>query len=64
MGALNTQVEIIEDWKRDVTDHLQELGEQQGEDCQQLQEAEEQNNQLQALVVSLTWEMGVMGDVI
>lgn len=54
VGVIDMRVEIIKEWKRDVTDHIHDTGEAQGE----------VHHQLQAVLVGMSWEMGEMGDVI
>ena len=52
LGNVETRMSVVEEWKGDVTVHLQELGEQRGEDRRQMREAEERINQLQVLAVA------------
>ena len=63
-GNVETRVSVVEEWKDDMTVHMQETGEQYGEDHQRIREMEERVNQLQALLVAQGRKMEVMSDVI
>ena len=64
LGNVKTRTSVVEEWKGDVTVHMQELGEQCGEDHRRMREVEERVNQLQVLLVAQGREMEVMSDVI
>ena len=64
LGARDDRVVIIEDWKRDVTDHLRDLGEAQGSVRGRLREAEFRLDQHQALDTAMRRELDLLGGVV
>ena len=59
----NNRVVILEDWQRDATNHMQDIGESQGLIRGRLTEAELRLRQLQALMLTHHREVELLGDV-
>ena len=55
---------VIEEWKDDVTTHIQDIGEAQGLVRGRLSEAELRIRQLQSLVLAQRQEVDLLGDVL
>ena len=64
LGARDDRVVILEDWKRDVTDHMRDIGEAQGAVRGRLREAELHLDQHQALDVATHRELDLLGGVV
>ena len=63
LGNMETRAAVVE-WKDNVTVHMQEIGEQCGEDRRWTREMEERINQFQALVVAQGRELEVASNVV
>ena len=64
LGQWDDRVMILEDWQRDATIHMQDIGEVQGLIQGRLSEAELRLRQLQVLVLTNRREVDMLGDVI
>ena len=64
LGQRDDRVAVIEEWKEDVTTHMQDIGEAQGLVRGRLSEAEYRVRQLQALVLTNRREVDMLGDVL
>ena len=64
LGHRDDRVTILEDWQRDVTDHMRDIGESQGLIRGRLTEAELRLRQLQALMLTHHREVELLGDVL
>ena len=63
LGRRDDRVAVIEEWKEDVTGHMQDVGEAQGAIRGRLSEVEVRANQLQALLVSACREIDLLSGV-
>ena len=64
LGARDDRVVIIEDWKRDVTEHLRDLADAQGSVRGRLREAELRLDQHQALDTAMRRELDLLVGVV
>ena len=63
LGQWDDRVTIMEDWQREATEHLRDIGDLQGLIWGRLTEAELRVCQLQALVLTNRREVELLGDV-
>ena len=64
LGQRDARVEVMEEWKEDVTVHMRDIREAQGLVRGRLSEAELRVRQLQALVLTNRREVDLLGDVL
>ena len=64
MGRMEMCVLVVEEWKGDVTEHMQDMGEAQGGIRGRLLEAEMCLTQAQAIIVGQSREIKMLGDVV
>ena len=64
LGHWDDHVAVIEEWKGEVMEHMQDIGEAQGLVRGRLSEVEYHLNQLQALAVAQRQEIDMMGGVV
>ena len=63
LGQTEQRAVVVEEWKEDVTTHMRDIGEAQGLVRGRLSEAEYRLRQLQAMVLTNSREVGLLGDV-
>ena len=64
LGRRDERVMILEDWQRDATEHMRDIGEAQGGIQGRLSEAEQCLTQLQVIVVGQSREIEMLGGVV
>ena len=64
LGCQDDRVAILEEWKGEATEHMQDIGEAQGLIRGRLLEAELRLNQLQVLTMAQHQEIDLMGGVV
>ena len=64
LGRRDDRVTILEDWQRDATEHMRDIGEAQGGIWGRLSEAEARLTQLQVIVVGQSREIEMLGGVV
>ena len=63
LGQRDNQIAVVEEWKEDVTVHMQDVGEAQGAIRGRLSEVEGRANQLQALLMLAHREIDLLSGV-
>ena len=64
LGQRDDCIAIIDEWKEDVTTHMQDIGEAQGLIWGRLSEAELRLNQLQAMIAGQRHKLDLVGGVV
>ena len=64
MGRRDNRLVVVEDWQRDATEHMQDIGEAQGGIHGRLSEAEARLTQLQVIVMGQSREIEMLGGVV